>query len=235
MKQLSGLFVLLVATLVLNTSMLASAQGTGTVTQLGLDNYASIYQELLSEAIIMQLGNENQASVEQEGTAHLAGVGQVGQKNEIEVLQVEKKDLVFSIQFGFKNNAMICQIHPSVISTSQNLSDKDVFTYQSGLFNKLDVMQTGDDHTTSVYQVDNNNEVFIVQEQHLLGVGANATFLVQAGVGNWAVIQQAGANQLARTLQIGDDNSSFIDQKGIDNTASVIQTGNNNSATINQG
>lgn len=237
MKRRPGLFVLMLATtLVLGASTLASAEGTGTVTQIGLDNYAYMYQEATSEAIIMQLGNTNSASVEQEGPGHLGGVGQVGDENECILLQLGQKDLAFSIQSGNENYASITQMHSIAGSSSyRNISDNDAFSYQSGLNNRLELLQTGDDNTASVSQMNNNNEALVVQSQHTSGTGAQATFIVQSGIGNWVVSQQDGTHHVSRCRQFGDTNSALVNQDGLDNTASVVQTGNSNAVTINQG
>lgn len=230
------LILYLAVAFVLIIAVPSFAEGIGTITQIGMNNYAYMYQEVLSEVVLLQLGNDNAASIEQVGLEHLAGVGQVGDDNEIEIRQLGQRDLMFSIQFGTWNYATITQIHSITPSMARrNISNNDAFTYQSGLYNVLNLLQIGDDNTASVYQIDDNNEAFIIQEQNAVASGGNAAFLVQIGIGNWAVSQQFGVNQLSRSLQNGDDNASFINQNGMNNSAFVIQTGNQNSAIVNQG
>lgn len=236
MKRLAAiLIVALTAASLLTVTVPVFAEGIGTITQMGIDNYAYVYQELLSEVVIMQRGNENSASIEQQGAEHLAGAAQVGDQNELRIQQLGQKDLIFAIQMGMGNDASITQMHSTAMgSTNRNISDNDAFLYQSGLYNIVNLMQIGDDNTASVYQIDDHNEAFIVQEQAIAETGANAAFVVQIGIGNWAGSQQLGAHQVSRSLQMGDSNSSLINQEGIDNDAFVSQTGNQNSAIVNQ-
>jgi len=236
MKRLPGLFMLLFMAAFVLTSSIGSAEGIGVVTQAGINNYAYIYQEVFSEVIVLQRGRENSAAIEQVGAEHLAGVVQIGEKNDIEVKQLGQRDLLFSMQFGYENYANVIQTHPIVATQSPAyISNNDAFTYQTGLYNVLNLLQIGDDNTASVYQIDDNNEAFIVQEQMPLSVGTNATLVVQVGIGNWASRQQLGAHQAIRTFQVGNGNTSMIDQRGLDNTAAVFQTGNENTVAINQG
>ena len=237
MKKLPTLFILALAVaFILAASVSGFAEGMGTVNQVGISNHASVYQEVMSEVIIMQLGNENEVSVEQVGAEHIAGVGQIGDENEMVIQQLGQRDLVFSLQFGMGNYGNVTQMHSTTLSSSYgNVSNNDTFTYQSGLYNILNLMQIGDDNTASVYQVDNNNETFIIQEQNALASGGNAAFVVQLGIGSWVASQQLGANEVNRVLQMGDDNSALVSQNGIDDNSVVLQTGNQNSAIINQG
>lgn len=65
MKKLPSLLIgFLVASFVMATPMLGFAQGVSNVTQIGFDNYIYVYQEVLSEVIILQLGDENSSSVD---------------------------------------------------------------------------------------------------------------------------------------------------------------------------
>ena len=237
MKKLPTLIIIALAlAFVFAASPPGSAEGVGTVTQVGTDNAAYIYQEVLSEVIVMQLGNENTASLDQVGAEHIAGVGQVGDKNEMEIQQLGQRDLLFSIQYGSYNYGSIIQMHSSTPSSSGgNVSNNEAFTYQSGLYNILNLMQIGDDNIASVYQIDDGNETFIIQEQSALAMGGNATFVVQIGIGNWSASQQLGVNLISRLLQMGDGNSAVVNQNGLDNDSSVTQNGNQNSAIVNQG
>ncbi|NMB00800.1 MAG: hypothetical protein GX971_04675 [Firmicutes bacterium] len=237
MKKLPSLLIgFLVASFVMATPMLGFAQGVSNVTQIGFDNYIYVYQEVLSEVIILQLGDENSSSVDQIGSGHIAGIGQVGEDNEAEIHQLGQGDLVLTMQFGAGNSASITQMHSSAWSFPVGaVSDNDAFSYQSGLYNILNLLQIGDDNTSSIYQIDNNNEAFVVQEQFPLGVGTNAALVVQIGVSNWTSVQQAGAQLFSGSLQLGDDNATLINQQGLDNTVSVFQTGNHNTFTATQG
>ena len=107
--------------------------------------------------------------------------------------------------------------------------------HQAGLYNILNLLQIGEDNTASIYQIDTNNEVFVVQEQYPLGMGGNAALMVQVGMGNWASAVQLGAQQMTRSIQLGDDNSSSVNQNGGANRASVVQTGDRNVFTATQG
>ena len=237
MKKLPTLVMLAIALMfIFAASDLGSAEGIGTVNQVGMNNDAYIYQEVLSEVVLLQLGDDNSSTIDQVGAEHLAGVAQVGSDNVIEIRQLGQRDLVFSLQLGMWNHATIIQTHsitPS--STRRNISDNDTYTYQSGLYNILNLMQIGDDNTSSVYQIDDNNEVFLIQEQSALAIGGNASFVVQLGLQNWAITQQLGVNQLSRSIQNGNDNAILINQNSMDNSAFAIQTGNQNSVIINQG
>ena len=218
------------------TPMSSFAEGIGTVTQIGASNDAYVYQEVLSEVIILQLGEDNSSSIEQVGAEHLAGIVQVGEKNEIGAKQLSQRDLLFSIQSGYRNSAIITQMHALVGSPSRAcISNNDAFTYQTGIYNTLSLVQIGDDNTASIYQLESNNEAFIVQEQTPLSSGSNAALVVQIGIGNLVTNQQAGTHQVSQNLQMGNDNLTLINQSGRDNSASVSQTGNQNSVAINQG
>ena len=97
-------------------------------------------------------------AIEQVGAEHLAGVVQIGEKNDIEVKQLGQRDLLFSMQFGYENYANVIQTHPIVATQSPAyISNNDAFTYQTGLYNVLNLLQIGDDNTASVYQIDDNN------------------------------------------------------------------------------
>ncbi|HBG02274.1 MAG TPA: hypothetical protein DDW87_11980, partial [Firmicutes bacterium] len=231
MKKFWGLLLLGLIAAVVLTSSIGSAEGIGTVVQVGINNDTYVYQEAFSEVIVLQRGKENSSSVEQVGAQHLAGVVQLGEKNNIEVKQLGQRDLLFSMQLGFKNYANITQTHPILAPSRAYISSNDAFAYQTGLYNVLNLLQIGDENTASVYQIDDNNEAFIVQEQMPLSLGANATLVVQVGIGNGASSQQLGAHQTSRTLQLGNGNRSLINQNGIDNNASVFQAGNQNTVT----
>jgi hypothetical protein len=228
-RKVPGMLVFVfTAAVLLTTSLLGFAQGIGTVTQVGLENFVYVYQEVLSEVIILQLGDRNEASMEQFGAEHIAGLSQIGNENTMEIWQLGQRDLVLAVQGGAGNEGSISQMHSSAGTSSGGVSDNDAFTYQGGLFNRLNVLQVGDDNTTSIYQIDNNNEVFVVQEQFPLGAGRNAALIVQAGVNNWASALQLGAQQMLRSMQFGNDNSSTISQTGSGNRTSVLQDGSGN-------
>lgn len=236
MRKFPGLLIFAAtAALLLTASMLSTAQGIGTVTQVGLDNYVYVYQEVLSEVIILQLGDENAATVEQFGAEHIAGLAQIGDDNELEIWQLGQRDLVLAVQNGAGNEGRINQMHSSAGTSTYGVTDNDAFSYQAGLYNILNLLQIGEDNTASIYQIDTNNEVFVVQEQYPLGMGGNAALMVQVGMGNWASAVKLGAQQMTRSIQLGDDNSSSVNQNGGANRASVVQTGDRNVFTATQG
>lgn len=227
MKKFRGfLAFVLTAAVVLTASLAGSAQGTSTVTQVGLENFVYHYQELLSELVILQLGDENRAAVEQLGPEHIAGLSQIGERNSLEIWQLGQRDLVLAVQNGGGNDAKVSQMHSPEGTTG--VSDNDAFSYQGGMYNTLNLLQVGDENTASIYQIDSHNEVFVVQEQSPLGAGKNAALIVQAGLNNWTSAVQLGAHHLLRSLQVGDDNSSTIMQSGQENRVSVVQDGSKN-------
>ena len=134
MKIFPGFLLLglITAAFVLSSSI-GSAQGIGTVVQVGINNDTYVYQEAFSEVIVLQRGKENSSSVEQAGAEHLAGVVQLGEKNSIEVKQLGQRDLLFSMQLGFENYANISQTHPVVAPSRAYISNNDAFTYQQRL------------------------------------------------------------------------------------------------------
>jgi len=230
------LFLTLIASILLGTSLGAFAEGIGTVTQMGLNNNAHVYQEAFSEVIVMQRGNENSVSIDHEGTEHVTGIGQVGDENKFEAKQLGQRALISTIQLGVGHYANIAQSHLAATGlAARNIFDNDAFAYQTGLEQILNLMQIGDDNTASVYQMDTNNEAYIIQEQSLLVTGPNAVFIVQLGTGNRVTSQQSGSHHHARAVQAGNENRIVINQNGTDNTSTVRQTGNDNTATINQG
>lgn len=227
MKKFRGfLAFVLTAVVVLTASLAGSAQGTSTVTQVGLENFVYHYQELLSELVILQLGDENRAAVEQLGPEHIAGLSQIGERNSLEIWQLGQRDLVLAVQNGGGNDAKVSQMHSPEGATG--VSDNDAFSYQGGMYNTLNLLQVGDENTASIYQIDSHNEVFVVQEQSPLGAGKTAALIVQAGLNNWTSAVQLGAHHLLRSLQVGDDNSSTIMQSGQENRVSVVQDGSKN-------
>ena len=185
-------------------------------------------KEVLSEVIILQLADRTKlhGAVRWQSTSPVSP--RSATTTPMEIWQLGQRDLVLAVQGGAGNEGSISQMHSSAGTSSGGVSDNDAFTYQGGLFNRLNVLQVGDDNTTSIYQIDNNNEVFVVQEQFPLGAGRNAALIVQAGVNNWASALQLGAQQMLRSMQFGNDNSSTISQTGSGNRTSVLQDGSGN-------
>lgn len=225
-------FFILVLLLSLLPSKVALASGVGTITQMGLNNVAYAYQELQSEVIILQLGDDNISSLDQIGFEQLAATAQVGDKNRIQVLQYGQGDTTFSVQLGFTNTIDISQIK---IHNDVNASLNDSFVYQSGWNNLINLLQLEDNNTTSLYQMDYNNEIIAIQDHWFSDEGKNALLVAQSGKNNLAHSTQIGAQQMASTLQLGNDNIARLNQLGAMNHIFLSQTGDYNKAVITQG
>lgn len=209
----------------------ALAQAVGSVAQIGVNNVAYAYQEIQNEVVILQLGDENSSILEQLGFVQLAAIAQIGDENQTRLLQDGQRDSVYLIQLGFANQAQINQVKTLAWADA---SSNDAFAYQSGLYNIINLLQLGADNSASLYQLDKQNEVTLIQEQLLIGTGKNGVLVMQFDIANLAHGIQLGARQQAGTFQQGNDNTAHFGQTGGGNLALLSQSGNHNAILLTQ-
>lgn len=229
--MMKTILLLTLVTLLLFPFELGQAAGVGYITQIGLNNIAYAYQELRNESIVLQLGDDNTSSLSQIGLEQLGANAQVGDGNKFEAFQFGYLDTLIAFQLGFGNKANVSQYK---IFRGVDVAPNDAFIYQSGLSNLLNILQLNANNTASLYQMDNNNELDLIQEHWLEFEGENASLIAQSGQGNLSHSLQIGGQQLLIALQLGNDNLARTTQVGTANRIFLSQEGGNNKAMIVQ-
>lgn len=223
-----------VITLAIGIAGTAGAQTSVTLTQDGINHYATIEQDQTSTSsvTVTQTGDSNSVGSPMDlktGTAAVVGVLQSGTQS----------STVNVVQSGDNNSARVEQIgaQASAADVTQSGSYNTAGVEQYNGYNNATVTQAGSLNTASVYQ--DGTGAYSAQS-------INAS-IVQTGENQSATIKQAPIGTTvhaylfsAAATQDGAYNEATITQTGKDATANIFQTGTGtssfdmNRATISQ-
>lgn len=187
-------------------------------------------------ALITQVGNNNNANIDQTGS-HSAEIHQEGgDENNANIEQVGNNHSAFVNQYGDQNIADIQadgDDHFSVIVQEGN--GHNVQFSIEGISNTVDIRQYGtSEHlvgsenspVSSIKQAGDYNQFYSVQIGD--GSGHSVTSLsgddnIQQGNGNFIDVWQEGSNNSAGFIQIGNNHIANVEQYGNSNNAEVEQ------------
>ncbi len=227
--------------------------------QDGNDNVAVITQEseevpsdiangLGQDALVDQIGDDNQATIGQAGLArNEASTIQIGSGNTSSQVQLgndtsaeggNTATVAQGYQGGREGNEKSVFVLDDIdgdlgveVSAFEGDSEGSIVSQSQvgGAGNDTFASQFGNNNSASQVQFGNDNEAFTTQ---LGGDGSDAAFNVvaqlQQGDRNSVALGQAGTGNLAVQSQIGDDNTTTALQTGTDNVLNSYQVGNNN-------
>ena len=160
------------------------------ITQVGDDNDASIHQEGIHAARIYQQGNDNEADIHQTGINNTAFISQVGNHNDNSVTVAGEDNTAILVQEG----------------SNMDLDLK----VTEGIGRIVDIRQFGETHTVGfvgqdgkIFQSGDYNELFVAQhgEDHVVTT-LDGEGHIQDGDHNMIDILQYGTNQTAQVGQL---------------------------------
>ncbi len=163
------------------------------VTQIGDGSRANVAQQNSeSFARIVQDGNDNEADLDQNGTApHSAQIAQDGDDNRVGVTQEGDGSTALALaQEGNGNEAMVLQrensvSEQSVASILQRGSGNSIVLVQDGSDNDASLTQLGDGNAMTATQLDSGNRLVWAQN----GDGLSDLQIVQTGGANLQITQ----------------------------------------------
>lgn len=213
---------------------------------------------------IVQIGDDNLASLSQLGTNNGAFMYQEGNMNSGSVIQSGTDNLAYNLQRGNDNVSNITQdgTTTSVVNTHQGGEDLEssgntiLATQTEGADLYIGARQDGTGNAATIDQSNNNNRVFTAQNGN-----DNTITATQSGSDNFTIaynnlstlhtafLDQHGAvvpkfkgdhkfDNLAQNtdgiVQFGDGNEATLNQTGDSNGAFMYQDGQLNKSTLNQ-
>lgn len=203
-----------------------SANSLGSVLQYGAGNNAMLLGEpgnfrgplelYGTRGDIVQMGNDNSASLNQRGSAG-NGSGSIDQLGSSNIASIETggrfEGRTRIEQRGYANSARIMQ---------GSFEAGDVFISQQGSGHRSSIQQRGFGlEQASTVQVGGDHIADIVQEANY-----DDALISQDGYRNLAVVAQGGIQgyaNVARIYQQGNDFQAFIRQDGVSNRAAIRQ------------
>ena len=174
-------------------------------------------------AVVRQTAGEKNTSLIEQGTetasvsGNLAYVEQIGSGHDATIFQT-----------GNDNAAIIDESG----EVGESFSNNDALIDQSGNGNLADIDQEGSDLSSTVIQIGNDNEAFVMDQE-----GSNNSVLIrQEGNENLAMVDdQLGSDNLSETTQLSNNNEAYITQGGSENDSFITQmTGDGNVADVTQ-
>ena len=201
-------------------------------------------------AEILQLGNNDSATINQDGEnyAHIgqgidfqfdpartnpssdntALIDQTGEMNEGEINQRGTDNMAKVFQTGTSQNSG----DRNYAGVGQNGDDMHAFIYQDANDSFVRASQYGGEGSEAyVMQKGDLNRIRTTQQgnDHLVAV-----FQAEGSFFNYAKVDQQGDDQSAFVYQGGDKNGALVEQAGSDNWAAVKQHGDHNEARVDQ-
>jgi hypothetical protein len=210
---------------ILQTNITGFSAAVAKTRQVGNENTASIVQDGTSmpvNAKIRQIGDNNSAGITQHLVTYSDGIlHQKGTNNVAMLEQVLVGDLIFQGKQHGSDNFMSIRQH--------NFSSHTVSTaIQTGSQNSL---HTDQDGTLGGYTIEQTGSLNTISST-MKGDASN--LIQQIGTGNTATTTQADGYVFSNIIQAGDNNLAALSQAGGIDVSLISQTGNSNAATMTQ-
>ena len=191
-----------------------------TVQQVGSSNISDINQNVNDHAhsVTTQLGNQNQAYVDQISNTSWSTIYQNGHRNIGDQYLWTSNSTADITQVGNDNEAYQTTLTPPVKN-----STFDVLQYGNGNYAQQDMKATAWGYASEL------NTEYVYQQGNY-----NTAYQYQEGSSNYAYANAVGNHNYADVTQIGDFTSSTQVQNGNYHSSTVSQIGDNNISTVTQ-
>lgn len=153
------------------------------------------------QSFVSQDGDDNLATVFQEGNYGDSQIAQTGDNNDSDVKQYGVSDVSTIRQDGNRNEANVTQ--------RGDRADSDID--QDGNRNLATVLQRGNDVLSVIEQDGNNNEADVTQRN---GSDGSTSDIDQDGNRNYALVDQSGRDADSFIITDGNNNDVYVDQSG---------------------